>query len=101
MATWVSCGFLALDGEHEATAIRVGPRRTKIPVGPCYQTTFAVEVRRGAGVAMEAVGMIVEPRQAETIIRTDRADLVILEREMPCSPEDKALRPTASNGRRG
>jgi 2,4-dienoyl-CoA reductase-like NADH-dependent reductase (Old Yellow Enzyme family) len=53
-----------------------------IPVGPGYQTGFAERIRRDGGVATGAVGLITDPAQADHIVRTGQADLVILAREM-------------------
>jgi 2,4-dienoyl-CoA reductase-like NADH-dependent reductase (Old Yellow Enzyme family) len=58
----------------------------KIPVGPGYQVPFAARVRREAGVPAAAVGMITEPKQADDIIRTGEADLVLLARAMLRDP---------------
>lgn len=52
-----------------------------IPLGPGYQTAFAERIRREAGIATGAVGMITEPVQADHIIRTGQADLVFQARE--------------------
>lgn len=52
----------------------------KIPVGPGYQVQFAERIRREAQIATAAVGMISEPAQADEIIRTDKADIVLLAR---------------------
>ncbi|GGP24969.1 NADH:flavin oxidoreductase/NADH oxidase [Silvimonas amylolytica] len=57
-----------------------------IPVGPGYQTRFADQIRREASVATGAVGMIVEPAQADHIVRTGQADLVLLARELLRDP---------------
>jgi 2,4-dienoyl-CoA reductase-like NADH-dependent reductase (Old Yellow Enzyme family) len=57
-----------------------------IPVGPGFQTVFAETIRHGAGIATGAVGMITEPAQADTIIRTGQADIVLLAREMLRDP---------------
>jgi 2,4-dienoyl-CoA reductase-like NADH-dependent reductase (Old Yellow Enzyme family) len=57
-----------------------------IPVGPGYQTAFADAIRRESGIATAAVGMITEPHQAETIVRTGQADMVFLAREMLRDP---------------
>jgi 2,4-dienoyl-CoA reductase-like NADH-dependent reductase (Old Yellow Enzyme family) len=57
-----------------------------IPVGPGYQTSFAARIRREAGVATGAVGMITEPVQADHVIRSGQADLVLLAREMLRDP---------------
>ena len=58
----------------------------KIPVGPGYQTSFADRIRREAGIATGAVGMITAPEQADQIIRTGQADLVLLARELLRDP---------------
>lgn len=54
----------------------------EIPVGPGYQTRFAERVRREAGIATGTVGMILEAAQAEHILRTGQADLILLAREL-------------------
>lgn len=57
-----------------------------IPIGPGYQTPFAERIRREAGIATGAVGMITAPAQADHILRTGQADLVLLAREMLRDP---------------
>jgi 2,4-dienoyl-CoA reductase-like NADH-dependent reductase (Old Yellow Enzyme family) len=57
-----------------------------IPVGPGYQVAFAEKIRREAGIATGAVGMITDPAQADTIIRTGQADVVLLARELLRDP---------------
>jgi 2,4-dienoyl-CoA reductase-like NADH-dependent reductase (Old Yellow Enzyme family) len=57
-----------------------------IPVGPGYQVRFSEAIRRDAGIATGAVGMISEPTQAETIISSGQADVVLLAREMLRDP---------------
>ena len=57
-----------------------------IPVGPGYQVPFAERIRREAGIATGAVGMILAPAQAECILRTGQADLVLLAREFLRDP---------------
>jgi 2,4-dienoyl-CoA reductase-like NADH-dependent reductase (Old Yellow Enzyme family) len=52
----------------------------KIPVAPNYQVPFAERIRREAGIATAAVGLITEPKQADEIIRSGQADLVLLAR---------------------
>jgi NADPH2 dehydrogenase len=47
---------------------------------------FSEAIRRDAGIATGAVGMIIEPAQAATIIATGQADLVFLAREMLRDP---------------
>jgi 2,4-dienoyl-CoA reductase-like NADH-dependent reductase (Old Yellow Enzyme family) len=58
----------------------------QIPFGPGYQVRFAASIRREAGIATGAVGMITDPAQAETIISTERADVVLLARELLRDP---------------
>jgi 2,4-dienoyl-CoA reductase-like NADH-dependent reductase (Old Yellow Enzyme family) len=58
----------------------------KIPVGPGYQTEFAARIRAESGLATGAVGLITAPAQADHIIRTGQADLVLLAREMLRDP---------------
>jgi 2,4-dienoyl-CoA reductase-like NADH-dependent reductase (Old Yellow Enzyme family) len=53
-----------------------------IPAGPGYQTPFAAAVRREVGIPTGAVGYITEPVQAEQIVATGQADVVIMAREM-------------------
>ena len=60
--------------------------RIKIPVGAGYQTAFAERIRREAGVPTGAVGMIRSAFQAEHIVRTGQADVVILARELLRDP---------------
>jgi 2,4-dienoyl-CoA reductase-like NADH-dependent reductase (Old Yellow Enzyme family) len=54
----------------------------QIPVGPGYQVHHAETIRREANIPTGAVGMITEPAQADQIIRTGQADLVLLAREL-------------------
>lgn len=58
----------------------------RIPVGPGYQTAFAEQIRRATGVPTGTVGMIIEPAQADHVIRTGQADLVFLARELLRDP---------------
>jgi 2,4-dienoyl-CoA reductase-like NADH-dependent reductase (Old Yellow Enzyme family) len=51
-----------------------------IPLGPGYQVHLAAAVRKGAGVATGAVGLITEPKQADEIVQKGEADLVLLAR---------------------
>jgi len=53
----------------------------KIPVGPGYQVPFAEAVRK-AGVPSVAVGLITDPHQANSIVESGQADLVMLAREL-------------------
>src|SRR3954447_20602294 len=55
--------------------------RAPIPVGAGYQTPFAEQIRREAGILTGAVGMITDAVQAEHILTTGQADAVIMARE--------------------
>jgi len=57
-----------------------------IPLGPGYQVPFAERIRQEAGIATGAVGLITEPEQANEIIATGKADIVLLAREMLRDP---------------
>jgi len=57
-----------------------------IPAGPGYQTPFAERIRREAELPAGTVGFITAPAQADHIIRTGQADLVLLAREMLRDP---------------
>ena len=58
----------------------------KMQVGPGYQVAFAEKVRREGGIPTAAVGMITEVHQAEAIIASGQADLVLLAREFLRDP---------------
>lgn len=58
----------------------------KVPVGPGYQTSFAERIRHEANILTGAVGMITSPEQADHIIRTGQADMVLLARELLRDP---------------
>ena len=63
----------------------VDPRQ-KIPLFPGYQVPFAAEIRRRAGIATGAVGLINAPDLAEQILATGQADLIIMARAMLNDP---------------
>lgn len=63
----------------------VSPKQ-RIPVGPGYQVPLARQVRQATGLPIIAVGLITEPRQAETIVQEGSADLVALARAMLWNP---------------
>jgi 2,4-dienoyl-CoA reductase-like NADH-dependent reductase (Old Yellow Enzyme family) len=54
----------------------------KIPAAPGFQVGFAARIRREAGIATAAVGLITEPAQANAIVAEGEADLVFLARAM-------------------
>lgn len=69
----------------DASSGGVSPRQ-KIALGPGYQVPFAEAIRREAGVATIAVGMITQAAQAEQIIASGKADMVALARGMLYDP---------------
>jgi 2,4-dienoyl-CoA reductase-like NADH-dependent reductase (Old Yellow Enzyme family) len=90
---WVDGGW-SLD-DSVALAMRLGPLGVdlvdcssgalspaqQIPLGPGYQVPFAAAIRQRAGIATAAVGLITEPQQAEDILQSGDADVVLLGRE--------------------
>ncbi len=57
-----------------------------IPVGRGYQVPFAARARTATGIPTGAVGLILEPAQAEDIVATGQADAVLLGRELLRNP---------------
>jgi 2,4-dienoyl-CoA reductase-like NADH-dependent reductase (Old Yellow Enzyme family) len=58
----------------------------KIELGPGYQVPFARAIRSECGIATGAVGLITEAWQAEEIIASGSADVVLLARAMLRDP---------------
>ena len=58
----------------------------QIRLGPGYQVPFADRIRREAHIATGAVGLITTAQQADEIIRQEKADCVLLAREMLRDP---------------
>ena len=58
----------------------------RIPLAPGYQVPFAERIRREAGIATGAVGLITDPHQADAIVREGKADLVLLARQLLREP---------------
>jgi 2,4-dienoyl-CoA reductase-like NADH-dependent reductase (Old Yellow Enzyme family) len=52
-----------------------------IPVGPGYQLPFAAAIKANSHLPVAAVGMIDQPFQAEQIVATGQADVVLVGRE--------------------
>ncbi len=95
---WVEGGWTP--GESVELARRVRPlgvdlidcssggsaAHAQVPLAPGYQVPFAERIRREAGVLTGAVGLITTPQQADEIIRSEKADLVLLAREFLRDP---------------
>ncbi len=58
----------------------------KISVGPGYQVAFAQAVREATGMTTMAVGLITEAQQAQAIVSSGQADMVVLGRAMLHDP---------------
>ncbi|MNP68328.1 NADPH dehydrogenase [compost metagenome] len=58
----------------------------KINVFPGYQVDLSDQIRSQAGIATGAVGLITKTAQAEEILGNERADLILLGRELLRNP---------------
>jgi 2,4-dienoyl-CoA reductase-like NADH-dependent reductase (Old Yellow Enzyme family) len=58
----------------------------KIPIRAGYQVPFAQEIRYETKIMTGAVGLITSARQADTILREENADVVLLAREFLRQP---------------
>ena len=58
----------------------------KIPIEAGYQVRFAREIRYETKIMTGAVGLITSARQADTILREENADIVLLAREFLRQP---------------
>jgi len=58
----------------------------QIPLGPNYQVPFAERIKKETGILTGAVGLITESGQAESIVATGKADLVLFARESLRNP---------------
>ncbi|WP_019170432.1 NADH:flavin oxidoreductase/NADH oxidase [Pseudaminobacter salicylatoxidans] len=95
---WVDGGFTVEDAVEVARAYKEGGAAyiccssggnsplQKIPTGPGYQVHLATAVREGAGIATRAVGLIDDARQADGIIRENKADMVAVARALIADP---------------
>jgi 2,4-dienoyl-CoA reductase-like NADH-dependent reductase (Old Yellow Enzyme family) len=85
-----SVGLAKVLKQHKVNLIDVssgGMAATAVmPIGPGYQTPFAERIRREAEIATGTVGMITAAAQAEQILRTGQADVVLLARELLREP---------------
>jgi 2,4-dienoyl-CoA reductase-like NADH-dependent reductase (Old Yellow Enzyme family) len=58
----------------------------RVPAGPGFQAGFAERIRREAAVPTGAVGLITGAEQADHVVRSGQADLVLLAREFLRDP---------------
>ena len=76
--------------EHHADLVDVSTGGNvpgaRIPTGPGYQVPFATAVKQASGLPVGTVGQITDPVQAEQIVATGLADVVLLGRELLRDP---------------
>lgn len=90
---WLSAGWdieqsVALAGQLKAEGVDLvdcssgglSPDQ-QVQTGPGYQVPFAERIRREAGIATGAVGLIHDAHQADAIVREGRADAVLIARQ--------------------
>lgn len=58
----------------------------KIQLGPGYQVPFAERIRKETGIRTGSVGLITTAHQAEDILKQNKADLILLGRELLRNP---------------
>lgn len=75
----IGCDFL------DVSSGGLDPRQ-KIPLAPGYHVPFGEKVRKEAGIASFSVGLITEARQAEEIIASGRADMIVIGRGAMWNP---------------
>lgn len=62
------------------------PDHNQYPFGPGWQIPFSDRIRREANIATAGVGLITEAEQANEIIESGKADIVLLARQMLREP---------------
>ena len=58
----------------------------RIPLGPGYQVPFSATIRKETGIMTGAVGLITTAAQANEIIETGKADLILIARQSLRNP---------------
>jgi 2,4-dienoyl-CoA reductase-like NADH-dependent reductase (Old Yellow Enzyme family) len=69
----IGCDYICVSSGGNAA-------KARIPFAANYQVPFAARIRREAGIATRAVGLIADPHQAEAILTAGEADMVALAR---------------------
>jgi 2,4-dienoyl-CoA reductase-like NADH-dependent reductase (Old Yellow Enzyme family) len=77
----IDCSSGGIDAERSRSVATSLTRR------PGFQVPFAEEIRRELSMTAAAVGLIVNPKHAESILQDKRADLVCLGRELLFNPQ--------------
>lgn len=95
---WVEGGWDVADSVVFAKAIKARgcdyicassggvSEKQKLALGPGYQVPFAERIRRESGIATMAVGMILEPEYAESLVSGGKADMAALARGLLYDP---------------
>ncbi len=95
---WVEGGWTSVDSVRLAGILKLNgvdlidcssggnTSLAQIPLGAGYQVPISEAIRKQAGIATAAVGLITSPMQADEIIRNERADIVLLGRELLRNP---------------
>jgi len=95
---WVEGGWTADDSVHLAKTVKdwgidlvdcssgATVPHAQIPAAPGFQVPFADRVKNEGGILSGAVGLITEPHQANDIITSGQADLVLMAREFLRDP---------------
>lgn len=60
--------------------------KANIPLKPGYQVEFAAAIKKEVGILTGAVGLITDPRFAEEILEQEKADAILLARELLREP---------------
>jgi 2,4-dienoyl-CoA reductase-like NADH-dependent reductase (Old Yellow Enzyme family) len=76
----MDCSSGGIDAERSRSVATALTRR------PGFQVPFAAQVRRETGMLTMAVGLIVNPKHAESILQKDQADLICIGRELLYNP---------------
>lgn len=58
----------------------------KVTVGPGYMVTYAEQIKKDSGILTSAVGLITQAKQAEDILQSGKADLILIARELLRNP---------------
>jgi len=84
--TEIVAGWAAAHGADMFDISSGGNALARIPTGPGYQVPFAAAVRAATGTPVAAVGMIDHAAQAEQVLVTGQADVVLAGRQMLRDP---------------
>lgn len=76
--------------EHEVDVIDCSSggnsHEQKIPVKPLYQVPFSEKIKKESGILTAAVGIITTAQEAEQILEEQKADLIIMARQLLREP---------------